>query len=374
MDISTNVFKPTKYRPNTSFSITTSQNFQSSSRIASASDVRSRQSLVIPTVTQPVTLPTYEDIEAVYLGHGIRIRVTPVQTNQPSGREKSPLKLQRHSAFVTRNPTRTSSVLHYNVANLNEPHHARPFSALHQTSSNDFEQNQTHNVSYAQPSQVNEEILLHPHENYFSPSIVLSEHSNPTTPEKASLANNATSSATLFDNDPDLAYMSTLLRKQNGDAFRGKIKEKKKEERNGKLFLDIIRRRAGLRPTLSAYRTSIPTSLGQTLSRDKTPPMQRPSSTRSSTNKVLSPPSPERIDKDIIKHAARIRGLSASKDQLNKSIGADTTPSSLPSPRSNDSNNNNKQQSVNQPLKSLSLVSWKNLSEICAYLLSFPDD
>jgi hypothetical protein len=47
------------------------------------------------------------------------------------------------------------------------------------------------------------------------------------------LTNNTTSSATLFDDDPDLAYMSTLLRKQNGDAFRGKIEKKKK--RNDKL-------------------------------------------------------------------------------------------------------------------------------------------
>jgi hypothetical protein len=227
MDLSTNNLKPIRYRPNTSFAIPISVKPESSSRIISELDTRSRQPIVIPTITEPLSLPTYQDIEAVYLEHGIRIRVSPTRTNQPSGGRKSASKLRQHSAFVSRNPTRTSSVLHYTVANLNEPHDSRPFSALQQTSSNDFEQNHTHNVSYAQSSQINEEI--HHEENYLSPSIVDSEHSNLITPEKLPLTNNTTSSATLFDDDPDLAYMSTLLRKQNGDAFRGKIEKKRKK-------------------------------------------------------------------------------------------------------------------------------------------------
>ena len=223
MDLSTNDLKPTRYRPNTSFAVSTSHNFESPSRIISASDTRFRQSAVTPTVIQPVKIPTYQDIEAVYLEHGIRIRVSPTRPSQPSAGRKSASNLQRHSAFASRNPTRTSSVLHYTVANLNEPHDARPFSALQQTSSDEFEQDHTHNVSYAQSSQANEE--THQHENYLSPSLVISEHSNSFTPEKLPLTNNTASSTSMFDNDPDLAYMSVLLRKQNGDTFRGNIEK-----------------------------------------------------------------------------------------------------------------------------------------------------
>jgi hypothetical protein len=227
MDLSINDIKPTRYRRNTAFLISTSHNFESPSRIISASDTRLRQPPVTPTVIQPVKLPTYQDIEAAYLERGIRIRVTPTRPSQSAGGRKSAPNLQRHSAFVSRDPTRTSSVLHYTVANLNEPYDSRPFSALQQTSSDDFEQGHTHNVSYAQSSQVNDETPQH--ETYLSPSIVVSEHSNSLTPEKVPLTNNTTSSTSMFDNDPDLAYMSMLLRKQNGDAFTGNIEKKKKE-------------------------------------------------------------------------------------------------------------------------------------------------
>jgi hypothetical protein len=115
----------------------------------------------------------------------------------------------------------------------------------------------------------------------------------------------------------------------------------------------MIRRRAGLRSTLSAYRNPITANFAQTQLRERPSSMNRQSLTRNSTNTVLSPPSSDKIDKDIIKHASRIRRMSPSKDQLTKSTGVDTTPTSILSPRIN----NNKQQSANKPLKSISLVS-----------------
>ena len=117
----------------------------------------------------------------------------------------------------------------------------------------------------------------------------------------------------------------------------------------------MIRRRAGLRPTLSAYRNPLTASSIQSQQRDKTPPMNRLSTARGSTSTIPSVPPPAiKIDKDIIKHATRIRRMSPSKDQLNRSTGVDTIPS-LTSPRSNASN---KQQSTKKPSKSMSLVSF----------------
>lgn len=182
-------------------------------------NARSRQQVVIPIVTQPANLPSYQAIEAAYLEQGIRIRVSPTRSGQQSGR-KSAASLQRHTAFASRNPSRTSSVLHYAPPNLDQQHDCRSFSALQQTSSNDFEQINAHNVSYAQSSQINGETY---YSDYFSASIIASEHSNPCTPpEKVPPANETVSTTALFDNNPDLLYMSALLKKSSGDTFRGK--------------------------------------------------------------------------------------------------------------------------------------------------------
>jgi hypothetical protein len=230
MDLSTTDLKPTKYRPNSSFALPISLNTELSPRIILSSDrtqemnTHSRQQISVPGITQASNLQSYQAIEAAYLEHGIRIRVSPTRTRQPSGRKSAP-SLQRNIGFVSRNPIRTTSVLHYTTDNLDEHHDSRPFSALQQTSSNEFEENHKHNVSYAQSSQVNEE--THHHTNYLSPSIVTSEHSNPRTPEKLPLTNNTTSTRELVDNDPDLVYMSTLLRQTSEDVFQGKVEKKK---------------------------------------------------------------------------------------------------------------------------------------------------
>ncbi len=378
MDLSTTDLKPTKYRPNSSFALPISLNTELSPRIILSSDrtqemnTHSRQQISVPGITQASNLQSYQAIEAAYLEHGIRIRVSPTRTRQPSGRKSAP-SLQRNIGFVSRNPIRTTSVLHYTTDNLDEHHDSRPFSALQQTSSNEFEENHKHNVSYAQSSQVNEE--THHHTNYLSPSIVTSEHSNPRTPEKLPLTNNTTSTRELVDNDPDLVYMSTLLRQTSEDVFQGKVEKKKNRMINSfflllLLFLETLCRRAGLRRTFSAHRNPITSSFVQTQTRDKSPQMHRNSLTRVSTATVL-PASSNKIDKDIIKHASRIRRMSPSKDQLKKSSGVDTTQIEISSLKIN---NNNKHQSNNKSLKSLSLVSRKNLSQIFLYLLSFLDE
>lgn len=186
----------------------------------STTSSRSRQQIIIPTASQS----SYHAIKAAYLERGIRIRLSPTRTNQQSGR-KSVNSLQRHTAFINRNPSRTSSVLHYTTNNHEQHHDSRPFSALHQTSSNDFDPNHTHNVSYAQSSQINEETQ----KDCLSPSIIASEHSNLVSPvEKLPITNDITSTRTLFDNDPDLVYMSSLLKQPSGDSFIGKIEKNKK--------------------------------------------------------------------------------------------------------------------------------------------------
>ena len=201
--------------------------------------------------SHPQILSSYQAIETAYREQGIRIRLASQQQSE----KKSNDNLRRHSAFCNRNPSRTSSVLHYTTTttttHLNHQPDSRPFSALQQTSSNDFEQNHGHNVSYAQSLQIDEENYP---TNFLSPSITESEHSicSPSPPplplpsrssslpirhlpEKLSLTTSnavSTTTATSQENDPDFAYMCALLSKPSGDSFRGKQKSKKKLKRS----------------------------------------------------------------------------------------------------------------------------------------------
>ena len=187
-------------------------------------NTHSRQQVSLSNVIQPEHLPKYQAIEAAYLERGIRIRLSPTRAGQTTGRNSTGSNLQRHTAFASRNPSRTSSVLQYASNNPEQPHDSRPFSALQQ-SSDDFEPSHAHNVSYAQSSQINDESFYH---DYVAASIVASEHYNPSPPpppEKIPPTNEIISTtATSFDNDPDFLYMSTLFKKPSGDAFRGNEK------------------------------------------------------------------------------------------------------------------------------------------------------
>jgi hypothetical protein len=211
IDISKNNLKLTKQRPNTSFTFSTFLNTESTNQFPEM-NIPPHQPIIIPTASQPSNLPSYQAIETAYLEHGIRIRLNSTKTSQQF-RGKSANNLQRHSSFINGNPSRTSSVLNY-----------RTFSVLQQTSLSDFAQTHAHNVSFDQLSQKNEEI----HNNHYSPSITNSENLNPITPsEKLLLINDIISTKTLHDNDPDLAYMSSLLKKSSGDSYRGKEIRKK---------------------------------------------------------------------------------------------------------------------------------------------------
>jgi hypothetical protein len=132
-------------------------------------------------------------------------------------------------------------------------------------------------------------------------------------------------------------------------------------------LLDTIRRRAGLRGTFSIHRHSLTTdsiqSRGQ--SREKTP------STNRNSISLVQVPSAQKLDKDILKHATRIRRTSQSKDSLTKSLKLDTTSISNSPPRSR---KNSKRNSINKSSKSISLVSYYNVSWIFVYFLSFSDE
>jgi hypothetical protein len=100
--------------------------------------------------------------------------------------------------------------------------------------------------------------------------------------------------------------------------------------------------------------------------REKSPNIKRHSLTNTTTIAVLPTSSANKIDKDILKHASRIRSKSQSKDYSTKSSRIDSMPMDTLSPRND--------HSINKPLKSMSLVSYNNLSRIFVYFLSFPDE
>lgn len=126
-------------------------------------------------------------------------------------------------------------------------------------------------------------------------------------------------------------------------------------------FLDTIRRRAGLRGTFSSYRNPLTSNSIQP--RDKSPPSNRTSATRTNTIAVVPPPSAKKIDKDIIKHASRLRRMSQSKELLSRYSTTDTSP-----PRTASTKRSN---STNRPSKSLSLVSQNHRLKDFVSLLSF---
>lgn len=233
MGLTDNQIRPIKHQSNTSFVLPTSLNDASSPLIMSFSD-RSHQ--ISARSHAQISLPSFQTIENAYREQGIRIRLSPTRTGQQSGR-KSTTNLQRHSAFINRNPSRTSSVLHYTTTtNVHPQPDSRSFSVLQQTSSNDFEHTQTHNVSYAQSSQIDEEVYP---TNYISPSLIESEPSlgAPSAPPLSlsplkrpltipDAVSTTTTATTLYDNDPDFAYMSSLFQQASGDSCRGRRKRK----------------------------------------------------------------------------------------------------------------------------------------------------
>jgi hypothetical protein len=86
---------------------------------------------------------------------------------------------------------------------------------------------------------------------------------------------------------------------------------------------------------------------------------------RHATVAIVPPVSAKKLDKDILKHASRIR-TSQSKDYSTKSLPIDSVPFTT---------DNTKRNSINKPLKSMSLVSYNEISQIflnifCRFLMN----
>ncbi|CAF3012461.1 unnamed protein product [Rotaria sp. Silwood2] len=314
MDISNSDIKATRHRSNTLFAFPTSLNTEPSTLIVSPLDYTdemnnySREQTIIPTTSQPLNVSPYQAIEAAYLEQGIRIRLSPTRTaasGQQSER-KSANSFQRRPAFISRHPSRTSSVLHYATTNQDHYNDSRSFSALQQMASHDFQQVHEHSVSYTQSSQIQEET----HEDYDSSLTKVNEHCNlVNSPELFSMTNGIASSTTLYDNDPDLMYMTSLMNQPSGESVR-----------------ETIRRRAGLRGTFAVHRNPLSANSCQPQqhSREKSPIINQTSLTRNATIAVVPTSSPQKIDNDILKHASRLRRTSVSKDYSTKSPRTNT--------------------------------------------------
>jgi hypothetical protein len=242
MDLSNSEFKPAKHRTNNTFALPTSLNSDLSSLNISPSNETPELTInysqqFLPRRPYPLASPsqtthvsTYQAIEAAYLEHGIRIHLNSTtaaavtqQTNLTTENlteKKSTNNIHRQKAFVNRNPSRSSSALHYSTTINDTNQNSRPFSALQQTSTVDFDQKTPNHNSSTQPtdSQNQFQITQPLTNNYCSSSIVASERYDHT---QLAIPNDITSTGTLVNNDPDLAYMSSLLQTTNGDSFRG---------------------------------------------------------------------------------------------------------------------------------------------------------
>jgi hypothetical protein len=184
--------------------------------IHSTKQIPIHRKLLLPSPTESTYLSSYQAIEATYLEHGIRINLNlptdaGVLKRQNQTTENSPGRnpgnnTERYKSFNNRNLSRSSTPPHYLTTvqdtNLNS-----------RTSVADPEQMHTHKISYAQSSD----------NDHCSSVITASGHSDQMTlPTQSDIKNDKPSLATLIGNDPDLIYMSSLLRRTSGDSFRGK--------------------------------------------------------------------------------------------------------------------------------------------------------
>jgi hypothetical protein len=247
MDLSTNGFKTLKHRTNNTFALPTSLDTELSSLTVTPYDrtpelysnhqqTSKHRTFRLSSPSQPTNVSTYQAIEAAYLEHGIRIHLNSttgsIVTQQPnfitenSNERKFENNIHRHKAFINRNPSRSSSALHYSTVIHDKNQDSRPFSALQQSSTSDFEQNNTHRNSHTQPIEIQNRLQLsQPSKNNYSlSSIITSEQSDPMIlPTQLAITNDTPLTTTLINNDPDLEYMSSLLQTTNGDSFRGKL-------------------------------------------------------------------------------------------------------------------------------------------------------
>jgi hypothetical protein len=230
MDLSNSEYKPVKYRANNTFALPTSLNISPEINTDHSQPISTTRR-VLPFSIHSNTSP-YQVIEAACLEHGIRIHLNPMtaaavaqqksSSTENLNSKKSENSLQRNRTFVNRNPSRSSSALNYSTAVNVTQQDSRPFSALQQISTTDFDPTNTHNVSYVQPIENQNSLPLT--NAYCSSSILTSEQSDPIVLQAQSAVTNGTPSREAFTNhDPDLAYMSSLLKTTSGDSYRGKL-------------------------------------------------------------------------------------------------------------------------------------------------------
>ncbi|UJR25540.1 hypothetical protein I4U23_006886 [Adineta vaga] len=206
---------------------------------------RTNKKLTSSVLNESTNLSSYQTIETTCLDHGIRINLNPVPRSKTSNRP----------------PT----LLHCPITTQMINQQSRIFSSLSRTSTINVEQTEILNISQTQQNDIE-------HHTYCASSIVPSEYLDPLD-EKTSLRK-------LIGNDPDLAYMSSLLQKTSGTTFQ-----------------DANHRRLGIRLPPTMYRHS--------------------QQNRSHSNPLihhdtiditpLSASSRKNIEKDILKHASRIR-------------------------------------------------------------------
>ena len=232
MDLTNNDTKPSRYRSNNTFVLPTSLTRDLSSMRLSSSEMSGDFETIHPhqASTHEIIdannnseaainhLSTYQEIEAVYLEHGIRIHLNSTSSTHQNQQQTPRINSQRPRVFINRNPSRSSSALQYPNTGADPNQDCRPFSALQQdkqTVTNEPELLQrttngdSHDVAFS-----------HLPTDYSSASLLESEHSAPVTPNEHQSISRS-NGVTVPDDDPDLIYMTKLLKTTNGDSFRG---------------------------------------------------------------------------------------------------------------------------------------------------------
>ncbi|CAF0807790.1 unnamed protein product [Adineta steineri] len=247
-------------------------------------------------------LSSYQTIEANYLEHGIRINLNPTtttikrhnQTSENLNERNSARNTQRHKSLNNGQLSRPSTPLHCltNVQHMNE--YVRPSSSLQRTTSIDRER------IYAQHQSSNNSCLS---------TTVVSEHYDQKILPKPSLA-------TLIGNDPDLAYMSSLLQRTGGASSRETVKN-----RPVLRVPPVIQRHRQIITKTNSNQPDISSSINSYTN----------SLVRHATIATIPQPtsSSKKIEKDIVKHASRIRtnnsqNFSKSHTHENRSLNSNS--------------------------------------------------
>ncbi|UJR23355.1 hypothetical protein I4U23_026367 [Adineta vaga] len=355
MDIVTTDLRTVHHRSNTSFALPTSLEKEIAYSYLSPYDQmheissHSFQDPDLLTASQSTDLSSYKAIQQAYLQHGIRIRLSQRKASSATRsrpERKSIHSARPHTANIRQQSAKPTNVLQDATTKQNEDHDAQSFSTPQQTSLNDFEQIHVNNVSDDElQSPINDEIP----EDYYSTSFITSQHFHLDTPQRRTQSTNPITPTTtiLDDDDPDIIYMSSLLKIASVESFR-----------------DTNCRQSAVRRTFSARPYSLndrSMSSKQKESRERSPINQRHTSTQSTTNTPISTVSSKKIDNDIRKHASRMQH--PSKEYIAKCYGAQATRIGSASSRdiSTPTVNTPRKNSKNKTLKSNSLEPFDHL-------------